>query len=253
MKKEGRKMTWAIGLIAGLGVLSIAYAAISSTLQIKGDTTKINARGVEFLDTSDGYAIGDDTGASTGGAATAAITDKSKFNVAPANALAKLGDCTVGTLVVADNIERARQNDKMTISGTELYEWGSYVVYKLDLQNRASNNMKLTSVPTVDITTSDAEGQTTLKDRIEVNLYSNKECTTPLAAWQDGDATTGNDKGNWLAKATTADAGGSNTDGGTTSWYVKVHYKQYSKDASPEWKLENGTFTFTVVPVWEAA
>ena len=138
----------------------------------------------------------------------------------------------------------------MTISGTELYEWGSYVVYKLDLQNRASNDMKLTSVPTVDITTSDAEGQTTLKDRIEVNLYSDANCTKPLEVQS---TETDSSNANWLAKATTGEAGGSNKDGGTTSWYVKVHYKQYSKNASPEWKLEDGTFTFTVVPVWDAA
>ena len=39
MNKESKKLTWAVGLVAGLGVLSIAYAALSSTLNIKGNTT----------------------------------------------------------------------------------------------------------------------------------------------------------------------------------------------------------------------
>lgn len=259
MKKEGRKMTWAIGLIAGLGVLSIAYAALSSTLQINGDTTKINTHGVEFVK-GKGYAIGDDTKIDEGGNVTPAITDESKFNEAPANALAKLGTCEIGTLSESDlnglatngtaGVNRVRNNDKMIIKGTELYEWGSYVVYKLDLQNFASNNMKLTSAPDVTVSTSD---DLTPNERVEVKLYSDSTCKNELAAWQDGDATTGNDKGNWLAKATTADAGGAKTDGGTTSWYVKVYYNQYSKGASPAWELKDGTFTFTVAPVWEAA
>lgn len=243
MKKEGRKMTWAIGLIAGLGVLSIAYAALSSTLQINGDTTKINTHGVEFVK-GEGYAIGDDTEGSK------ISFKKAEENEAKAKALGKLGKCDIYTLGDADNIERARKNDKMTISGTELYEWGSYVVYKLDLQNFASNNMKLTSAPDVTVSTSD---DLTPNERVEVKLYSDSTCKNELAAWQDGDATTGNDKGNWLAKATTADAGGAKTDGGTTSWYVKVYYNQYSKGASPAWELKDGTFTFTVAPVWEAA
>lgn len=36
MNKESKKLTWAVGLVAGLGVLSIAYAALSSTLNIDG-------------------------------------------------------------------------------------------------------------------------------------------------------------------------------------------------------------------------
>ncbi len=243
MKKEGRKMTWAIGLIAGLGVLSIAYAALSSTLQIKGDTTKINTHGVEFLK-GEGYAIGDDTKGSE------ISFKKAEENDAKAKALGKLGKCEIGTLGdTLDGMDRVRKNDKMTITGTELYEWGSYVVYQLDLQNLASNDMKLDEAPEVVVTASDD----TIKDRVKVNLYSDAACKNELAAWQDGDATTGNDKGNWLAKATTADAGGAKTDGGTTSWYVKVYYNQYSKGASPEWELKDGTFTFTVVPVWKAA
>ena len=52
MNKESKKLTWAVGLVAGLGVLSIAYAAISSNLNIKGTNESVNVGYVRFADTA---------------------------------------------------------------------------------------------------------------------------------------------------------------------------------------------------------
>lgn len=52
MNKESKKLTWAVGLVAGLGVLSIAYAALSSTLNIDGKNASVNAGYVRFLGSS---------------------------------------------------------------------------------------------------------------------------------------------------------------------------------------------------------
>lgn len=255
MNKESKKLTWAVGLVAGLGVLSIAYAALSSTLNIKGEGASVNVGYVHFENSSavagigsgnPDYITGDNSNIedrATDGDTSTGIIGSAYFEKNWAKALAVPGTLNVGT---SDN---GKTNDTVTVSGTQLNDYGSFVIYKLDIINDSANGMKLAEAPKVKISTTDDKSGTNPKEYtgsdIEAKVYSNYSennfatggCSTEVAAFSGTDYPS-SPSNNYL------------TAGGTTSWYLKVRFKNYSdvanKTAGTTW------FKFETSPVWEA-
>lgn len=249
MNKESKKLTWAVGLVAGLGVLSIAYAALSSTLNIKGENASVNVGYVHFEDTSAPYGIGSTNteylnGTESGGIfPTRSDNSKGLILAGENNANFKTGWAQSlgehGTFTIASE---SKAKDKIVIDGAKLNDYGSFLVYKLDIINDSANDMKLTSIPDITVNATETEGSAKVGN-IEAEIYS--DCTTtnfkaPCTATVE--AYTGSEK---------TDAPNYLTPNGKTTWYLKVGFKNYSE---AENNVSGSTpFTFSVVPKWEAA
>lgn len=273
MNKESKKLTWAVGLVAGLGVLSIAYAALSSTLNIKGEDASVNVGYVRFVGGADGdieyvkdtsgcqpwgigstnkeyikdmNASGTETASgnifSRDDGETSLITTAAKFDKNWAQALAKPGTLTLS----ATN----KIKDTATIANAELNDYGSFIVYKLDIINESSNDMRLKDLPDIKLNGLDpAEGGAT-DGNIERVIYTDcvKEnfvtpCTDKLTKTEvdsDGAVTDGSKTAfNYLAK-----------NGGKTTWYLRVGFKNYNETSNNI--HGKTTFNFSVIPQWEA-
>lgn len=256
-----KKLTWAVGLIAGLGILSIAYAALSSTLNIKGENASVNVGYVRFMTTDEGSDMGcqalgiGSTNPEYGDKESneSTITGRSgsdkgmiksaEFAQPWARALAEPGTLTVGTS------DSGKAKDIVTISGTKLNDYGSFVVYKLDIKNDAANAMKLAKAPTVDIyelsSDSDTEGTKYTGDLIQAKVYSEyfednfvkDTCVNEVAAFT-GTSYPASSFHNYL------------TAGGTTNWYLKVSFKEYGENTNQY--VGTMKFKFVAHPQWEA-
>lgn len=267
MNKESKKLTWAVGLVAGLGVLSIAYAALSSTLNIKGENASVNVGYVHFLGKDDlstgqeqsrAYGIGstnseylgkDNTTISGGifnGRAegkTGLITDD-EIGADLTKALAEPGIFALG--------QTNKAKDTVTITGAKLNDYGSFIIYKLDIINESANPMRLKSEPTVEVTDVAASGSGTTaadKSKIQTAIYTDcdknnfsKPCgenlLTVAALDSNGAVTEGKTSYNYLEA------------GANTTWYLRVGFDNY--DATNNNVHGKTTFNFSVTPQWEA-
>ena len=217
MKSENKKFAWALGLVAGVGALSIAYAALSTTLNING-SGKVNSGTVQFIkDTSIAYSIGTDA------AVSVAENPTTDFNSEFAKSLGKAGTVTVST----GSQTGAKENDTVSITDTEIYDFDAYVLYKLDLKNTAPNTMKLTQLPKIEF----SEGN----GFVDAIIYTDKEMTTLL---QPYDESSKDESPNYLPSES------------STTWYLKVfHYGSESISGN----LSSKNFSFDVKPIWEYA
>lgn len=268
MNKESKKLTWAVGLVAGLGVLSIAYAALSSTLNINGSQESVNVGYVRFADTAgekltpeseetlkcESYGIGstNEEYIGTGGTISGGIFSRDdsstglilsgNFSKNWAQALAKPGTLDLDTMT-------KKLKDTVTITGAELNDYGSFIVYKLDIINESTNDMRLKTLPTIAINNIDTASGKAAADNIERVIYTDcstdnfvKPCTTALTAADNGSGSYEASKKteyNYLTK-----------DGGHTTWYLRIGFKNYNKDSN---NIHGSTtFNFSVVPQWEA-
>ena len=223
MKKGSKKTALALGLVAGVGVLSIAYAALSSTLNINNTGSQVKAGSVE-IQSSSPVSIGSDADTS----AKTEITDWNK-----STALGATGkEATISST--------EKNNDSIRFEGTELYDFGAYVIYKMHLKNTSPNALCLKTLPTVTITDNEDEE---FKNRLNIKFYTDAGCTTALAQCAS-DSHTGEEanSANYLKPE------------GETDWYLKVsHAKQVEDEGVSTMILRSGSFGFEVKPVWEAA
>ena len=226
MDKKKSKTTLAIILVGILGVISIAYAAISTTLYITSggsatgnpgegtgaDTGATASAGVRFLDAADRDTIQDGTN-------TGITVSKDATN--------SVDTATAGTVTIVDT---NKTNDTAKIIGTDLGGLGSYVIYQLEVVNDGTKPVYLSSVPEGVIN----GDSTSLSNNIEVKLYTDATCTNELATGTN--TSTGTKSANYLP-------GKSGDTVFKTTWYVKVSYKT-GVDFTP------GTFGFDLNPVW---
>ena len=263
MNKESKKLTWAVGLVAGLGVLSIAYAAISSNLNIKGTNESVNVGYVRFADTAgekltpeseetlkcESYGIGstNEEYIGTGGTISGGIFSRddgstglilsTDFSKNWAKALAKPGNLALSAA--------PKEKDTITIDGAELNDYGSFIIYKLDVINNSNNDMRLKTLPKITIDSIDKGSGKATDGNIERVIYTDcdpknfvKPCKAELA----------------VSSASAVQAAGSanylKANGGHTTWYLRVGFKNYDKTGN---NVHGSTkFTFSVTPNWEA-
>lgn len=269
MNKESKKLTWAVGLVAGLGVLSIAYAAISSNLNIKGTNESVNVGYVRFADTAgekltpesqetlkcESYGIGstneeyiakandgDAKKTISGGIfsrddGSTGLILSDYFSKNWAKALAKPGDLALSAV--------PKEKDTITIDSAELNDYGSFIIYKLDVINNSNNDMRLKTLPKIAIDTIDTASGKAAADNIERVIYTDcdtnnfvEPCKTALAV-SSASAVQATGSANYLK-----------ANGGHTTWYLRVGFKNYDKTGN---NVHGSTkFTFSVTPNWEA-
>lgn len=255
MNKESKKLTWAVGLVAGLGVLSIAYAALSSTLNINGSQESVNVGYVHFKDSSAAYGIGSTNGEyiGEGGAISGGIFSRddnstglilsTNFSKNWARALAEPGTLDLNTVT-------KKLQDTVTITGAKLNDYGSFIIYKLDIVNESANDMRLKTLPTIDLKNLEAGSGKATDGNIERVIYTDcttenfvTPCTDKLTKTEvdsNGAVTEGSKTAfNYLTK-----------NGGTTTWYLRIGFKNYDKTSN---NIHGSTtFDFSVAPNWEA-
>lgn len=266
MNKESKKLTWAVGLVAGLGVLSIAYAALSSTLNIEGKNASVNAGYVRFLGSSgesdnSGELVAKTSGCQPWGIGSinpeyiegtksgGIFNGRAEGNTGLITGDELSADLTKalaepGTLLL-DAKNKAK--DRVTITDAKLNDYGSFIVYKLDIINESTNDMKLKDIPKIllDGLTPDSAQGGAADDNIERVIYTKcntdnfvTPCTDELVAYS-GDAAAIADAPNYLK-----------ANGGKTTWYLKIGFSNYNVSSN---NISGSTkFDFSVVPQWEA-
>ena len=245
MNKESKKLTWAVGLVAGLGVLSIAYAALSSTLNIKGSNESVNVGYVHFKDTSAVAGIGSTSeeygkdGKSTfsrgeGNSDTGMIPSTS-FSETWAKAIAQVPEA-----VTFENAKK--EKDTVRVDGIKLNDYGSFVVYKLDIINDSGNAMKLTTDPTVKLLGESGSDLENTNGNVEAQVFSDYDpnnfmepCKNAVVKYS-GTATTKAE--NYLPASE------------STTWYLRVGFKKYNETTNNS--ASTIKFGFESTPVWEA-
>ena len=278
MNKESKKLTWAVGLVAGLvaglGVLSIAYAALSSTLNIKGENASVNVGYVHFLgkdDLSSGQEQSKAFGIGSTNSEYHLVTDAGtgeKDSSKSGGLFNGRSDGKTG-LVLSDHFEDSltkalaepgtfalgqtnKAKDTVTITGAKLNDYGSFIIYKLDIINESANPMRLKSEPTVEVTDVAASGSGTAasKSNIQTAIYTDcnsehfsKPCVSPLTV-AALDSSTGEVTAESKTLYNYLDAGAN------TTWYLRVGFDNY--DAANNNVHGTTTFNFSVTPQWEA-
>ncbi len=241
--KSRKRLTLSLGLVASLGILSIAYAIVSSQLNIKSEDSKLVGKyqgAVQFVGAgSCDYSIGTtDTSDSVYKKGPFYSTDSGKTtNVcnlksesSPSYVFAKAGEIAITT---GDNT-----NDTATINGTELFAKGSYVTYKLQIKNTSNVPMRLSAYDANALKNSIKSATAGVKDIVDVKIYSqdpgNFENGTEIETL--GAST----------EVTSSTPSSSNFlhPNATTDWYVRVYCK---KDAE---NFVAGAFSFDVKPAW---
>lgn len=264
MNKESKKLTWAVGLVAGLGVLSIAYAALSSTLNIDGKNASVNAGYVRFLGSSgesddSGELVANTKGCQPWGIGSVNpeyIEGTKSGGIFNGRAEGKT-DLIIGDELSADLTKalaepgtllldgKNKAKDRVTITGAKLNDYGSFIVYKLDIINESTNDMKLKTLPTIAIDGIDTASGKAAADNIERVIYTDcstdnfvEPCKTQLAV-STASAVQATGSANYLK-----------ANGGTTTWYLRIGFKNYDKTKN---NIHGSTtFNFSVVPQWEA-
>lgn len=243
--KSRKRLTLSLGLVASLGILSIAYAIVSSQLNIKSEDSKLVGKyqgAVQFVvDGSCDYSIGTtDTSDSVykkgpfysrkSGVGTDVCDLKSESS--PSYVFAKAGEIAITT---GDN---GNPNDTATINGTELFAKGSYVTYKLQIKNTSNVPMRLSAYDANTLKNSITSATTGVKDIVDVKIYSqdpgNSENGTEIRTL---DAT---------AEVTSSTPNSSNFlhPDAITDWYVRVYCKEDAEN------FVAGAFSFEVKPAW---
>lgn len=238
-----KKLTWAVGLIAGLGILSIAYAALSSTLNIKGEDASANLGYVHFT-SAEGYGIGSTNSEYTNNGTESGNnlfrTDGENGIIPPEkfieNWAAALGYPGGVFLDIT-----SKKNDTVKIRQAQINDYGTILIYKLDIVNDAGNAMQLIILPDIVVTKKTGDDQ--VISNIETKLYTKYDpnnftspCSEPLDVY-DSSSPKVNAPNYLLA-------------GETTTWYLQVDLKNYDKDSNNS--SGKTTFDFSVNPRWEA-
>lgn len=255
MNKESKKLSWAIGLVAGLGVLSIAYAALSSTLYIQGNgqvsaasTVKFTACAPDSIGTSDigynesaGISGGHTTGMGGPYAPTAAEAAAygepaaTPFIDSSTTASTLAGTSTSGIEIFRSTKKANHDGDSLLIQGTKLYDYGAYVIYDATVTNSGANAMKMVEAPRVKayFTPENGTEQATPDANVKVTVHDTaahaQAGTNEIAAWTNETSPAVN----YLAA------------GASTHWFIKVA-RLGTEANTGDAKLMNGTFRFTV-------
>lgn len=268
MNKESKKLTWAVGLVAGLGVLSIAYAALSSTLNINGSQESVNVGYVRFADTAgekltpesketlkcESYGIGSTNkeyigtdGTISGGIfsrddSSTGLILSGNFSKNWAQALAKPGTLDLDTMT-------KKLKDTVTIKGAELNDYGSFIIYKLDIINESANDMRLKTLPAIELKKLETGSGKATDGNIERVIYTNCETKNFVTPCTEALTAAANDSGAYDATKKTA-FNYLTKNGGHTTWYLRIGFKNYDKDKN---NIHGSTtFDFSVAPNWEA-
>lgn len=245
--KSRKRLTLSLGLVISLGILSIVYAVVSSQLNIKSEDSKLVSKyqgavqfvGGDSLAYSAGSSVsasGVDAGPFYSNSDNAGTTGSNRCDLtktdSPSYVFAKAGKVDVTKV--------KNTNDTATISGTELFDRGAYVVYKLRIKNISDLPMRLSDYDATKLSDSISSETTGLKDVVkevvEVKIYTSDPSTggaTELSAIS-ADA----------AKNVTGNQANCLQPNGTTDWYVKVSCKEDTD------KFAEGTFSFNVSPSW---
>lgn len=249
MNKESKKLTWAVGLVAGLGVLSIAYAALSSTLNIKGSGESVNVGYVHF--TADSKVLGIGSTNEEYGKDGKSIFSRGESNTAtgmiPSTSFSETWAKAIAQVPEEVTLEKIKkEQDTARVDNIKLNDYGSFVVYELDIVNDSSNDMKLTSAPTVKLLNESGSAELeNANGNVEAQVFSDYDkdnfmepCNTPVAAYTGSDSSANNTT-NYLKAS-----------GGTTKWYLRVGFKKYNEATNSS--ASNIKFGFESTPVWEA-
>lgn len=232
-KKHG-KVTMALVMIGGLAALSIAYAAISTQLNIRtnGGTEKVEASAVMFDETEGackGYGVSKP--ANSSGVISASNEYENTQGKETDNDLAKCGSVVIGS--------SNKRNDTVTINGTILRDYGAFAVYKLTIVNRGSTAVQLTNSPNSnDVIKFTSDTNSEIQKNVTIGVYTSPECTS-------------------LVYQGVQIAGGE-----STTWYVKVAHRAYGTEyngsnptdisyGNDTKDITSGQFGFTITPVWE--
>lgn len=232
-KKHG-KVTMALVMIGGLAALSIAYAAISTQLNIRtnGNSEKVEASSVMFDETEGackGYGVSKPENSS--GVISASNKYEDTQGKETDNDLAKCGSVVVGS--------SNKRNDTVTINGTILRDYGAFAVYKLTIVNRGSTPVQLTkNLNSNDVIKFTSDTNSEIQKNVTIGVYDSPECTS------------------WVYQGVQIAGGAS------TTWYVKVAHRAYGTEYSGNnptdisygndtQDITSGPFGFTITPVWE--
>lgn len=252
-KKHG-KVTMALAMIGGLAALSIAYAAISTQLNINsGDNSeRVEASAVMFDDTEDackGYGVSKATELSGLTSVSSDYEDASGKKTD--NELAKCGTVEVSS--------GRKENDTVTISGTVLKDYGAFAVYQLTIVNKGNTPVKLKNDPNSSSVVQFTNGtDSEIKKNITINVYSDDACEKKVGAFSGEVAPDQQSTANYLLGYKSG-----NTTNSTTKWYVKVAHRAYGSteysgsdptdSSGATTDITSGSFGFTITPVWENA
>lgn len=232
-KKHG-KVTMALVMIGGLAALSIAYAAISTQLNIRtnGNSEKVEASAVMFDETEGackGYGVS--RAENSSGVISASNEYENTQGKETDNDLAKCGSVVIGS--------SNKRNDTVTINGTILRDYGAFAVYKLTIVNRGSTPVQLTKNPNSnDVIKFTSDTNSEIQKNVTIGVYEHPECTS-------------------LVYQGVQIAGGA-----STTWYVKVAHRAYGTEyngsnptdisyGNDTQDITSGPFGFTITPVWE--
>lgn len=242
--KSRKRLTLSLGLIISLGVLSVAYAIVSSQLNIKSEDSKLVGKyqgAVQFVpDKSFDYSVGTTDSSSSvykkgpfysesSGKTTDVCNLKSESS--PSYVFAKAGKVAITT---GNNT-----NDTATISETELFAKGSYVTYKLQVKNTSNLPMRLSDYDADALKNSIESATTGVKDIVDIKIY-----TEDPGDSEEGTEIRTLDAATEVTSSTPNSSNFLKPNGGTTDWYVRVYCK---KDAG---NFVAGTFSFEVNPSW---
>ena len=244
--KSRKRLTLSLGLIVSLGVLSVVYAIVSSQLNIKSEDSKLVSKyqgAVQFVsDGSFDYSVGntDSSNASNIYHRGPFYSASSKVGInecdltsesSPSYVFAKAGKVNIS--------KKSNTNDTATISGTELFDKGSYVTYKLQVKNISNLPMRLSDYNSDTLKNSIKSTTEGVADIVDIKIYTENP----------GDSENGTEIKTLDAAATVKDSTPNSANflqpnGGTADWYVRVYCK---KDAQT---FAAGTFSFEVNPSW---
>lgn len=244
--KSRKRLTLSLGLIISLGILSVVYAIVSSQLNIKSGSSELVDKykdAVQFVPGgSFDYSLGntDSSNATNIYHRGPFYSAKSKVGInecdltsksSPSYIFAKAGEVKID--------KKTNTNDTAIIDGTQLFDKGSYVTYKLQVKNTSDLPMRLSDYDATALKNSIKSTTPGVADIVDVKIYTENP----------GDSENGTEIKPLDAAATVTDSTPNapnflQPNGGTTDWYVRVYCK---KDAQT---FVEGTFSFEVSPTW---
>ena len=244
-KKSRKRLTLSLGLVIFLGILSIVYAITSSQLNISSTNSQVVRKydsAVQFVkDGSFAYSVGttDDSLSSEVSnmghfySRESGVTSSNVCDLTDENSSSYIF-AKAGTVAISKS---NNENDTATIDGTELFDKGSFVVYKLQIKNTSDLPMRLAEYNAnslINSISSDTEG---LKEIVDVRIYTNDPSSGGTGTeLEDIDANN--------AKNVTTNTSNCLQPNGTTDWFVRVYCKKEILN------FVTGIFKFNVKPIW---